>query len=430
MLEAQISKQGFSLASRRAGGSVLPRPMILTGYSHFGGVNWDSAALKNTLAYSGVLDPRTRKPLTEAMCLGIGGGIGVGYSFCPSIPRSGQGSGISVVGRHRVVDTGGSFQKDALARLGCTVDVCETAGVKAAYEHVCRGLSAGRPVIIWTSPLAAPQMGYHSGTCGMYLTVVHGVDEARGEAHLGDCAPTSLVMTLADLSAARQQVCSHRNRSLHYAAPKRLDAAMLQKAVAAGAQACADELLKPRLLTFGLPGLVEWSKVINNRKNAKGWPKVYPGGRLYWALHDTFDSIETAGTGGGLFRPIFAEFLNEAADVLGRKALHGCAAQYQALGREWTALAQSALPDKVKPFKDTKKLLLQRRQLWLSKGPQAAAAMQRCTDELRKIDASLQSAFPLDEGQCDALLAALSGRITELHAGESAAAQALAAALR
>ena len=296
--------------------------MILTGYRHFGGVNWDSAALKNTLAYSGVLDPRTRKPLTEAMCLGIGGGIGVGYSFCPSIPRNGQGSGISVVGRHRVVDTGGSFQKDALARLGCTVDVCETAGVKAAYEHVCRGLSAGRPVIIWTSPLAAPQMGYHSGTCGMYLTVVHGVDEARGEAHLGDCAPTSLAMTLADLSAAT------------------------------------------------------------------------------------------------------------AADVLGRKALHGCAAQYQALGREWTALAQSALPDKVKPFKDTKKLLLQRRQLWLSKGPQAAAAMQRCTDELRKIDASLQSAFPLDEGQCDALLAALSGRITELHAGESAAAQALAAALR
>ena len=79
--------------------------MRVAGFAHFGGRHAESAAIRNILAFHGVLDPATGKPFTEAMCFGIAGGIGAGYSFCPSVVRYGAGSGVAVIGRHKIYAT-------------------------------------------------------------------------------------------------------------------------------------------------------------------------------------------------------------------------------------------------------------------------------------------------------------------------------------
>ena len=44
-----------------------------------GGAHADTAAFANVLANTGVVAPHTGEPLTEAMVLGVGGGLGAGY---------------------------------------------------------------------------------------------------------------------------------------------------------------------------------------------------------------------------------------------------------------------------------------------------------------------------------------------------------------
>jgi len=66
--------------------------MSVSGFSHFGGRHGESATLKNLMAFHGVKNPLSGAPMSEALRFGIAGGIGAGYSFCPSVVRYGGGS--------------------------------------------------------------------------------------------------------------------------------------------------------------------------------------------------------------------------------------------------------------------------------------------------------------------------------------------------
>lgn len=404
--------------------------MILKDYRQFGGVHWESAAIQHLCAYHDVTAPHTGKPPSEALCFGVAGGIGIGYSFCPSVPGHNTGSGVSIVGRHKMYSTAGVFVRDAFDRLGLRTDVRETGGLKAADKNLTESLEAGKPVIVWCGPLR--ETFRHDWTCVLwvYLTVVYGVDPDNDVALLADCAPTPLEISLGDLAERRNRVCSLKNRSLTLESPKPIAAAQLKSAVRAGLKACADELLKPRMKTFGFPGLIDWSKMLVAEKNKKGWPVVFKGGRLYQALRDVFDSIETSGTGGGAYRLLFADFLDEAGKILGSKALGGLAGRYRVLAGLWTDLAEAALPDRVKPFKQTKALLRKRNELFLSKGVKAAAQMRKGTDELIAIEKSCVAKFPLGDKERAELLQSLAPRVVELHDAELETAEALAKAIK
>lgn len=399
--------------------------MPVLDFHHFGGQNWETAAMKNTLAHAGVAAPHTGQPFSEALCFGIAGGIAAGYSFCPSIPGYDIGSGVSIVGRYRLFSTDGEFIRGFFDRIGATVKVQETSGVKGAYKHLLEALENGKPGIVWSSPLpVAPAVW--AGCVGMYATVVFGVDEARGIACISDRAPGPLPLPLDRLEAARNKVCSHRNRLLTFDAPSKLNEARLKAAVIEGVRLCAEDFRKPKLKTYNLPGFFDWSKVIANGNNARGWLRIFPDGRIYMALRDTFDSIETAGTGGAGFRPMYADFLGEAAAITKRKALAELAARYREIAKQWTSLAEAMLPDAVKPLRRTKELLRKRSELFLSKGAAALAQIEEIKEQLNRIEVEMREGFPLGETELKDLLESARDRIVALHAAESAAAADLA----
>src|SRR5262249_38398893 len=98
----------------------LEDEMRVDGYAHFGGRHGGSAAIKNMLAFAGVANPATGEPFSEALCFGIAGGIGAGYSFCPSVPRYGSGSGVSVVGRYKSYATDAAWYQGFFDRIGAS----------------------------------------------------------------------------------------------------------------------------------------------------------------------------------------------------------------------------------------------------------------------------------------------------------------------
>ena len=185
-------------------------------YSWFGGAHGKAASLRGLLAHAGVKNPASGEPLSESLCFGIAGGIGAGYSFCPSVIRYGCGSGVSIVGRHFAYATSGVWYQGACERLGLKTRITETAATKKAYQNLADELSAGRPAAVWCARSMLPFM--HdidtSSGLGMHSFVVYGIDDHLGVAYGSDRAPAPLTISLAGLASTRAGVCSHKNRTL------------------------------------------------------------------------------------------------------------------------------------------------------------------------------------------------------------------------
>ena len=127
---------------------------------------------------------------------------------------------------------------------------------------------------------------------------------------------------------------------------------------------------------FGVPGLGKWAELLTDAGDPKGWPRLLaPPGRQFQFLTWLYDWVETAGTGGGCFRAMYAEFLEEAAGPLDRPEL-GLAGDYRELAAAWTALAGTAVAAGGDgPLARGAVLLATRRRLVEERGADAAAEL-------------------------------------------------------
>jgi hypothetical protein len=361
------------------------------------GAHFETANVRNLLWKSGI-------EISEAMCLGIGGGIAAGYQYCPSAGNyvSVQGSGVQLIPRVKMMTTNGAWYRDTFERLGIAMDVRESTGKKAAAANLQAGLEEGKWVVCWTTPLGLAQTLNWTATCGMYTVLARSVN--GGMVEYSDHVSVRR-MSLEEFTAARDRVCSFKNRTMTIAAEGAKPD--WKEAVKAGLRETAGDFVKPRLGTFNLPGLKEGVGLLNGRKNKRAWPVVFPGERVLMPMRDLYESIEL-GTGGGLMRPLYAEFLEEAAKLLGRKELSALAERYRELGVRWTAFAEFLLPE---AFAATREGM---RRLAAGDGSQLEKL-----EELRKLP------FPWDAGQITAFLDEAAGRLGALYEGELGVAQQL-----
>ena len=76
-------------------------------------------------------------------------------------------------------------------------------------------------------------------------------------------------------------------------------------------------------------------------RNKKGWPTVFADGRGVGSLRA---SIYTGAAHGAHLRGLYADFLDEAAVLLGREALRDAAAAWREAASRWEAIVDVALP--------------------------------------------------------------------------------------
>jgi hypothetical protein len=268
---------------------------------HFPGNVPGATAIRTLLARSG-------KPLSEAMVFGIAGGIGIGvFTFCY---EKEDFASFFVAGRHRWHDHLAYFN-NAFERFGIKPKVRESTTPKAAEKALREALAEG-PCIAWVDMAGLPHRAMpEKWSGGGYHTItVYQID--GDSALIGDLTDEPIAIPLEALSKARGRIKKDKNRLLSIdkvAIPK--DLAPL---IRAGLGACYRGLIgegavKAAKRNFSLDALPMWADRIGAESGRESWAQVFPRGHRLWSgLTSILQFVEYWG-GGGLGRPLFAEFL-------------------------------------------------------------------------------------------------------------------------
>jgi hypothetical protein len=270
-------------------------------------------------------------PISEEMLLGLGNGIGFIYWQAKGdIPFMG--------GRANTARRDPQDCLEVLAAERCGVRALRniTTSSKKAQKALLDHLNADEPLAIQVDMGLLPYFPffgqYHFG---YHLVTAAGYDPQSGEVTLADRDAQPYPVQLAQVSAARGSTFKPfppRNAwteydfsDFHQPTSKALTQAM---------QKCAADMLNPPTRNMGIKGIqtacqriLAWPEAMDDKTIAESSLNV--------ALYVRAD----AGTGGGLFRWMYADFLRECAQRLDKPALTTAADDMQTAGTLWEAIA-------------------------------------------------------------------------------------------
>lgn len=342
----------------------------------------ESAALLR-LARAAGLRELGGAPLTEALIFGLGGGIGASLAGIDGP----DGPSIHLGLRHAAANVGGVFTLGACERAGLQVELHRTPSPEEAENRLVDQLLAGAAVGLWADPGALPWRRKPWAGQGAFSTFLAATsfDEEMDEVHLEEACGEAMPFEARRLAAARVTNPALAHRTLRIVGVEAVDLrAATLSAIRAGTQA----MLHPPLRNLGVEALRTWSAQLRDRSSPRGWARRHPGGAArFRALVQVFDAIETDGTGGGALRPLYGSFLDLCAGLWsgrGATAWRSAAQWARTLGAQWTALAETALPNTHELLSETRGLLRERDMVVRSSGFDAIEVVQRVN---RRLDA-------------------------------------------
>jgi hypothetical protein len=380
---------------------------------HLAGIDPETTALRILLANRDVTAPHHGELPSEALLFGVAGGIGAGvFTF-----RYESVSTLFVGGRHLWQD-GHAYVVGACERLGLPIEVHETGSARRAVEQLEAALAEG-PALAWLDGTRLPHRGNvgNQDESGYHAVTVYTHD--GDGALIGDLAPQPIRVPAADLAEARGRVRKFRHRLLTLGADARIRD--LEGAIRAGLHATVDGLEHPDMGSYSARFRLDaFATLADDLRGGgkRGWATVFPRGRRLWvALISLYRYLEHEGSGGGLMRPLFADFLDEAAAVLGNDR-SGAAEHYRSLGAGWSELARAALPEDAPLLGEARTLIDGIDEAFFEQSGEAEDGVREMRARLIELGDEAERAFPLSEADTDALLADLAGRLRELHRSE------------
>ena len=303
-IRTRMSRTGerYTTARRHVAGDERSTLRIDHGHHLSGGVHPDTAAIAHAVP-----------EVSEAMVLGVGGGLGAGYILWEFEAHD---VATLVLGFRREWQYPSRWAMRALERLGVPATVHETGGAAAAAAELDAALGAGTPALTWVDRQLAGWWhlpSYLSGHDG-YPVLIYATEGDRVFVDDRTLAPLSI--SRDTLATARARIGSYKHRLIVPVPDGAPSEATLRAAAAAGLRDQVEHLSQ-RSDSFSLPTWRKWSRMLTDTRNAKSWPNVFarrPG--LVNALLSAFEEIEPLGTHGGHLRGLFADFLSEAASLL------------------------------------------------------------------------------------------------------------------
>lgn len=292
--------------------------MLLAGFSHRPGVHCGSTALADALRVRGV-------ELSEPMAFGLGAGLGFYTLASPALSPS-----------HLFVGRTAHMERNACEVLGAPVRARSEEDPARAWAGVREALDRGLAPILSTDYAELPYSRTHTHFGG-HRIVLAGHDEARGVAFLADSErPGIEEVPLDRLDRARASLAppfvSPGRPWLEVDAPAR---------PRPSAEALRDALrLQAREMLLDAGGVSGVSALERFAADLPRWPaEARDEADRAWCFRYAYQVIERRGTGGGLFRALYARFLREAEAALPGLARLGLAPRMEALAAGWTRLA-------------------------------------------------------------------------------------------
>jgi hypothetical protein len=400
--------------------------MKITGdFSRFDGRHWETGSIHNALALQGILAPHTGKPYSEALLLGVSGGIAFGYftfEYKGLLP-------------HLVLLTRNTFDPFAtiLERLGIVQDVRQTHKVEIAEKNLMEALESGLYPLVWADQFSLPynDLGFSDAMWAMFPILAVGLDGEIVE--IADRSSKPFHIAMDDLTKARGRVKQDKYRLITLEAPQ---PAKLAAAVSNGIYQClqlfTEKPPKGARHNFGFGAYERLTDMLVNTRNKQSWERFFaPGVRMYHALAGSvgqpgaYSWIQTWGAGPGAERGLYADFLDEAAVILKKPSLKGAANQFRESYSLWLELAGALLPDELPLLGESKKLIQRKHDLFVEQGESALDETKGINKRLNELLVQAESEFPLSQAQAADFRAHLRDKLLKISAIEAKAVNSL-----
>ncbi|MFJ7769624.1 BtrH N-terminal domain-containing protein [Streptomyces sp. NPDC097107] len=286
------------------------------------GEHCESSTLVNMLRPRGI-------DVSEPMVFGLGRGLSFLYWHSKQMPAPFLGGRVKP----------DHLMRNATRALGVELRESETTSQAKAERELLADLDAGEVVGLKLDRfhLDYAEDSYHFAAhylaCVGHEDGTYTVVETQG---LG--VRTTSLESVARARAAKGPMSS---RSLAFRLGRSgYDPARLPDACREAVTETARAFLEPPITNMGYKGFEKASKAV------RGWCDTLddPAAAFSFLSH----SIEDGGTGGGFFRTLWADFLDEAAGLTGEASWREAAATYRGLSARWTRIAE-LLADETDP---------------------------------------------------------------------------------
>lgn len=401
---------------------------ILKGYQEFAGRHYETGTVRNAFAYQGIKAPHTNAPISEALLLGISGGVTVGYF---TFEYEGYRPHLALLTRNTFDPLSTLFDRLAIPR-----EILRTDKPEKGLANLREVLEGGRPAVIWADMFSLPynDLPYDQRAWGMRPLLVYGLDDQF--AYLADSSSKPLKVSLETLQKARGRVKKEEFRVMALDAP---DFNRLPAAVTQGIWQCISLFTeappKGKRDNFGFAALKHWANMLTNTRNKNSWARYFPRGeRLWMALAGDTIQLGAYGfihreAGNNAERGMYADFLDEAAVILNKPALKQAAVQFRQGEKAWQTLSELLLPDDVPLLKEAKTLLARKYALFIERGAEALDEIRQTNSRLKTLQKEAAANFPLSETETDAFHTRLAEQVLKVHDCEHDAIEQLQAAM-
>lgn len=399
--------------------------MKLSDYNEFNGRHWETGSVRNFWAYRGVKAPHTGAPFSEAFLLGVSGGIVMGYF---PFAYEGYDPEVHILTRNTFdpLDT-------MLSRLGVVQHIQQTASAEKGLRNLQEALSEGTPAIVWADLFSLPYniLPRDDEMWGMFPLLVYGYDEAADTVWIADRAQVPLTISTAELAAARARVKKTKFRLVTLDPPQ---PEKLKTAVQAGLwdtiKLFTEKPPKGSRHNFGFAAYRHWAEMLVKPTGRGSWAAEYaPGRALYAVLTSAFTDIALFGKADWADRDLYANFLLEAAALLGKPALADIAPQFRASALAWAELGRALFPDDAPLLGETRELLQRRHDVFRTQGSAALAEIEAINGRLTAIKQTIAQEFPLSSAETAVLRQNIRAHVQTIHDIEKEAITTLQAIL-
>ena len=402
---------------------------ILKNYHHFDGRHWETGPIRNILAYQGLPAPHTGKPISEALLLGVSGGITFGYF---TFEYKGYNPHIALLTRNTFDPMDSIFE-----RLGIGREVLQTSKPDIALENLVSVLESGHPALVWVDRFTLPYslLPHDERNWMVVPIIVYGVE--GDSVYIADRSNKPFIITLDELNAARSRIKVYKNRVAALDAPN-LDklGAAVQKGIWQCISLYTDAPPKGKRENFGFAAMDHLANLLTNTRNKQSWERFFPrGSRLYAALAGDvvqpglFEWICTWSVGGGAERGLYADFLDEAALILNKPDVKSVAVQFRSSAEAWCDFANAILPDTAPLLKETRDLKLRKKELYVEGGGEAADDIRSVNVRLNEIKGIVADDFPLSQNEVVTLREEMRDKLIQIRDIEREAVDNLRAAI-
>lgn len=287
--------------------------MIIDNFESFSGRHCETTATGSLLNQLGF-------ELSEPMLFGLGEGLGFIFWNMKMMDFPFIG------GRTKP----GAITQALARNLNLELAIKETASIKKAWRNVAdyidQGVAVGLQLDCYHLEYFATKIHFAGHFVAMY-----GYD--NDFAYLVDAQPDhgKVKTSLQNLELARSEKGPMAAKNLMYALSKGDGEFDLREAIVTAIVNNAKGYLNPPIKNFGYKGIHTTSVEI------KKWFKR--SSDVKTEFQTTAMLMETAGTGGALFRNLYRDFLKESAKITGLEPLHKAHLGFAESAKLWTEVA-------------------------------------------------------------------------------------------